>query len=258
MKNDNDEDFQTFESKINEVVKILNLMNNHDSQQQGNAIKLADDYLKRSGHVQEAVSQDDFIVKFVQDRTVINRSAKASDEAETNSGISVTAFQQDVERDATRRAQERRDRENVAQNLRRAGNQAYRNGKFEEAVNLYTKGIDHVHTSPVLYNNRAMTYIRLGLFKKAIIDADLVLQKLDEKNLRAWMLRGKAYHSLGEMRDYQKCVNEAKKGNPKKIDLIESMVAKIEAEGDHDDEFWGQSNWPYWLRRIMHEKRAHF
>lgn len=68
---------------------------------------------------------------------------------------------------------------------------------------------------------------RLGLFKKAVIDADYVLQKLDEKNLRSWLYRAKSYYSLGESRDFEKSVNEAKKNNPKQLELIEKNVATI-------------------------------
>lgn len=41
MGND-EEEFQAFESKINEVVKILDLMNNKDENEQENGIALAD------------------------------------------------------------------------------------------------------------------------------------------------------------------------------------------------------------------------
>lgn len=244
MKSEEDE-FQTFESKIDQVVNILNLMNSDDVSNHKNAAKLADDFLKNRSNEKSlsvpdarksmSVDEDEFIVKFVQDRSLINRSAFGNDSGNDGAAnMSVEAFQQSVEHDAARRAQQRREREHVAQNLRCSGNQAYRNGKFEEAINLYSKAIDHVRTSAVLFNNRALAYIRLGLYKKAIIDTDFVIQKLDEKNLRAWLFRAKAYYALGEHRDYQKSINEAKKGNPKKIDLIESVVANIETE-DHED-----------------------
>lgn len=70
-------------------------------------------------------------------------------------------------------------------------------------------------------------FYRLGLFKKAIIDVDFVLQKLDEKNIRAWLYRAKSYYLLGEKRDFEKSVNEAKKSNPKELDFIEKTVAHI-------------------------------
>lgn len=42
----------------------------------------------------------------------------------------------------------------------RMGNEAFRNGNYERAIGMYTKAIDQVKDSPVLYNNRALTYIR--------------------------------------------------------------------------------------------------
>lgn len=228
MKSVDEEDFEAFQSKIDEVVKILNLMNSTDVKQQRNGVKLADVYLGQDPAYQDKLTKDDFIVKFKQDRTLINRKRDEPDE--TNPGMGATAFMQEVERDAARRATERRDRENIAQNLRKLGNQAYRAKEYERAINLYTKAIDHVKDSPVLYNNRALTYTRLGLYKKAIIDADFVLQKLDEKNLRAWLFRAQAYYLLGESRDYRKSINEAKKCNPKKLEYIQSVVVKIESD----------------------------
>lgn len=40
------------------------------------------------------------------------------------------------------------------------GNDAFRSGEYEKAISMYSKAIDHVKDSPVLYNNRALTYIR--------------------------------------------------------------------------------------------------
>lgn len=72
-----------------------------------------------------------------------------------------------------------------------------------------------------------MIIYRLGLYKKAVIDADFVLQKLDEKNMRSWLYRAKSYFLLGETRDFEKSVNEAKKNNPKDLEFIEKTVANI-------------------------------
>lgn len=233
MKSTDEEEFQTFETKIDEVMKILNMMNSSDPKNQANGTKLADKYLGKDLVYQEKLDKDDFIVKFTQDRTVINKSKDCEDPGQSGT-MKPTAFMQEMERDASRRAKDRRDRESVSQNLRKLGNQAYREQEYEKAVSLYTKAIDHVKDSPVLYNNRALSYIRLGLFKKAVIDADFVLQKLDEKNLRAWLFRAKAYYLLGETRDYKKSINEAKKGNPKKLEFIEKVAEQILTESVGD------------------------
>lgn len=70
------------------------------------------------------------------------------------------AFMAEMQRDADRRAKERRERESVAQNLRKLGNQSFRKGEYERAINMYTKALDQIKDSPVLYNNRALAYIR--------------------------------------------------------------------------------------------------
>lgn len=109
----------------------------------------------------------------------------------------------------------------------RLGNDAFRKKEYEKAISMYSKAIDHVKDSSVLYNNRALSYIQLGLPKKAIIDVDFVIQKLDEKNVRSWLYRANGYYLLGEMRDFEKSVNEAKKNNPKELEFIEKAVAQI-------------------------------
>lgn len=108
------------------------------------------------------------------------------------------------------------------------GNAAFRNGEYEKAVSVYTKAIDQIRDSPILYNNRALTYIRLSLFKRAIIDCDFVLNKLDEKNLRSWLYRAKAYFMIGEKRLYDKSIFEAKKHHPKELAYIEKIISEIE------------------------------
>lgn len=40
------------------------------------------------------------------------------------------------------------------------GNEAYKKQNFEKAVDLYSKAIDTIRDSPVLYCNRALAYIK--------------------------------------------------------------------------------------------------
>lgn len=122
--------------------------------------------------------------------------------------------------------------------IHRMGNQAFRKGEYEKAVSMYTKALDQVRDSPILYNNRALSFISLSLYKRAIIDCDFVINKLDEKNLRSWLYRAKAYFHLEERRLYEKSIAEAKKHHPKDLGYIEKIVSEI--EGSIQDE--GQEN----------------
>lgn len=113
------------------------------------------------------------------------------------------------------------------------GNQAFRNEEFEKAVSMYSKAIDQVRDSPILYNNRALSFIRLSLYKRAVIDSDFVLNKLDEKNLRAWLYRAQAYFLLNEKRLYEKSIFEAKKHHPKELSYIEKIILEIEGSSQN-------------------------
>lgn len=79
---------------------------------------------------------------------------------QANSSMGKMAFMAEMERDAAKRAKERKEREAVAQNLRKLGNQSFRKAEYERAINMYTKAIDQIKDSAILYNNRALTYIR--------------------------------------------------------------------------------------------------
>lgn len=145
------------------------------------------------------------------------------------------------------------------------GNKAFRDGDVETAVSLYSRAIDMIRDSPILYNNRALSYIKLSLYKRgsfmglfcncysetffisdndkinsflcsAVIDCDFVLNKLDEKNLRAWLYRAKAYYALDEMQLYEKSIVEAKKHNPKEFSYIEKIVDEIERSNEMEND----------------------
>ncbi|XP_062542011.1 tetratricopeptide repeat protein 12-like [Armigeres subalbatus] len=228
-----EEDFEASLSKVDEVMKILNMMTSGDKSKEEMGVAFADQYLGEDKKDLEKINVDNFIVRVNQERTVINKSSE--DSLDKPMMADKFAFMAEVERDAARRASERKEREQTAQGLRRAGNRAFRKGEYEKAISMYTKAIDQIRDSPILYNNRALAYIKIKMCKRAIIDCDFVISKLDEKNLHSWIYRAQGYFLLGEMRAYEKSVSEAKKHNPKELDYLDRIVAEIEGKKDSDE-----------------------
>lgn len=226
---EDEQELKGFEAKVEHVMSILNLMASDIKQDSDKGMDMADKFLHGTPSLDQ-MNIEDCIVRVTQDRTVINNSK--DDDASKPDGTTMDqrAFMAAIESDANKRFKERKEREKIAQGLRKAGNQAFRNGDYEQAISFYNKAIDTVRDSPVLYNNRALSYIRIGLYKRAIIDCDFVLDKLDDKNLRAWLCRAKGYLNLGELRNYERSIAEAKKLNPKDIAYIEEIVSNIEGE----------------------------
>ncbi|XP_039494827.1 tetratricopeptide repeat protein 12 [Drosophila santomea] len=136
-------------------------------------------------------------------------------------------FMRQVEMDLDQRSKARLERERVAQNFRKLGNADYRKGNYESAVKMYTEAIENIRDSHILYINRALCFIKSGKFKQGIVDCDFVLNKLDEKNLRAWMYRAMAYKGLNDESNFENCVKYARKFNSKQMDFIDDFLRKL-------------------------------
>lgn len=229
---EDEQELKGFEAKVDHVMSILNMMASEIKPESDKGMDMADKYLNGTQNLEE-MNIEECIVRVTKDRSVINKKALEDSEDDGHFKHATTdqrTFMAAIEADANKRFKERKEREKIAQGLRKAGNQAFRNGEYEQAISFYNKAIDTVRDSPILYNNRALSYIHLGLFKRAIIDCDFVLDKLDDKNLRAWLCRAKGYNCLGETRNYERSIAEAKKLNPKDIAYIEEIVNNIEGD----------------------------
>jgi hypothetical protein len=115
-----EEEFCAFENKVDEVMRILNLMSSEDKTQAEEGLERANNYLGISKDQEsiENVDIDNFLVKTNYDKTVINQNDE-SPQAEQPQTQSAKAFMAAVEKDADRRATERKQREVIAQDLRK-------------------------------------------------------------------------------------------------------------------------------------------
>ena len=80
--------------------------------------------------------------------------------------------------------------------LKDEGNAFYKNGKFSDASNAYSKAIELLETAP-LYNNRAAAKLMLGDFQGAVGDC-LQAIRVDGTFQKAYMRCSTAYCRLGE------------------------------------------------------------
>lgn len=222
----NEEDFKAFESKVEKISEILTLLSSDEDAKEQKGIDLADEYLGTDKAYQEKCSKEEFDLKVTQNRTVINNQPESSDQPSQEQ----SAFMRSIEEDANKRYADRKQRESITQSSLRDGNKAFREKHYEKAINFYNKAIDNTKDNALLFNNRALAYIRFGLYRRAVTDTNVVLGKLDKSNLRAWLTQAKAFHLLGETEEFERCVSEAKKMNPKRLLAIEKAAESIVQE----------------------------
>eukprot|EP00106_Octopus_bimaculoides_P007571 XP_014775013.1 PREDICTED: sperm-associated antigen 1-like [Octopus bimaculoides] len=85
------------------------------------------------------------------------------------------------------------------------GNEAFRSGDYNEAVIYYNRSLS-IQPLDVVYNNRALAYLKLSLWSEAIADCDRVLIN-DSNNVKALLRRASAYK---ENKEYNKSLCDLK------------------------------------------------
>lgn len=103
----------------------------------------------------------------------------------------------------------------VADREREKGNEFFKAGDYEEALQCYSHSI---LTKPSVnsLNNRAVTYVKLKKYRKALQDCDRVLA-LDGDNLKGHLRKAEALEGLEAYEEATKCVNFVIRRNPNNV-----------------------------------------
>ena len=88
------------------------------------------------------------------------------------------------------------------------GNDAFKGGRFPEAIECYSEAIKRNPTDPLLFTNRAAAYLKLLEAPLAVRDCEKALE-LDPRNLKAYLRKGTAEHQL---KQYYKALETFQKG----------------------------------------------
>lgn len=84
--------------------------------------------------------------------------------------------------------------------LKEKGNKYFKQGKYDEAIECYTKGMDADPYNPVLPTNRASAYFRVKKFAVAESDCNLAIA-LNRSYTKAYARRGAARFALQKLED---------------------------------------------------------
>lgn len=92
------------------------------------------------------------------------------------------------------------------------GNEAYQAGDYVEALKYYTRSISVINYS-ASYNNRALTYMKLEKFDKAIEDLENVLE-MEPQNVKALIRRASCFKEKKQLTLAKKDIETALNINP--------------------------------------------
>lgn len=81
-----------------------------------------------------------------------------------------------LEKDINDRGKRRKADKKIAEEYKEKGNKYMKEGDFEKAVLWYSEALEKCKDMKVLWTNRALAWIKLGYFKKAIKDCTRILE----------------------------------------------------------------------------------
>ncbi|KAK9507169.1 hypothetical protein O3M35_007081 [Rhynocoris fuscipes] len=215
-------EFDNFMRKVTNMESIISGLTSNNVEVAEKAMIKADLFINdlKAG---ENIDVDKCEVREKTNRTVINQAAfdELKNEPEDNKPhtMSPEAFMKSVEKDANERAQDRRDRKIISDRHKLAGNKAFREKDYEKALVCYNKAITATHDSGVLYTNRALTCLKLGLNQRALDDA-VKAQSVNRKSVKAIVYEAEALYNLGRYEKSEKVISEGCKLMPDKENFL--------------------------------------
>ncbi|KAH8271198.1 hypothetical protein KR018_001189 [Drosophila ironensis] len=222
---DADEGFLHKRSLLMDVTKQLDEMLNANKMDTGTKDKEP----KKEVDPSEGVTDTSFVVF---SRIMRKKSSRMLKKIMYHSNLNQISCMRQIDVSPKDRIEARHDRLRIADSFRRLGNDEYRRASYEKAVSNYSKAIQYVADSPVLYCNRALAKIKKREYKLALFDLDYVLFKLDPIHLKAWLYRAGALLRLNNESESQVAIANAKLFNRSKKDqqYIEYFLEKLRSE----------------------------
>uniref|UniRef100_A0A8C9CFC8 RNA polymerase II-associated protein 3 n=1 Tax=Phocoena sinus TaxID=42100 RepID=A0A8C9CFC8_PHOSS len=106
--------------------------------------------------------------------------------------------------------------------LKEKGNKYFKQGKYDEAIECYTKGMGADPYNPVLPTNRASAYFRLKKFAVAESDCNLAIA-LNRSYTKAYARRGAARFALQKLEDAKKDYEKVLELEPNNFDATNEL-----------------------------------
>nr|XP_005905187.1 PREDICTED: tetratricopeptide repeat protein 12 [Bos mutus] len=214
-----EEDLQKFLKNVDEISNLIQEMNSDDPVVREKAVLETE---KRLQFTEGGREEDEC-------RTTMNKTVISPPQAPTKDAdeINTEAFLASLEKDAKERAKRRRENKVLADALKEKGNEAFVRGDYETAILCYSEGLEKLKDMKVLYTNRAQAYIKLGDYRKALVDCDWAL-KCDEKCTKAYFHMGKAHLALKNYSVSRECYQKILEINPQLQTQVKEYLNQVD------------------------------
>jgi len=133
----------------------------------------------------------------------------------------------------------KKDTKKAAVEFKNAGNTAFQQGKFKEAIDLYTKAMKADPADATFYSNRCAAYVSLENYQKALEDAEQCI-KLNPTWSKGYYRKGTVLMTLKRDQEAQQVFREGLKqeaGNQdlkKKLEEVTALLSRVPKKTNTD------------------------
>ncbi|KAM8703639.1 hypothetical protein ACLKA7_008291 [Drosophila subpalustris] len=219
------EDFLRQPSQVDEIMKFLTDVS------QANKMEGAkkEPEAKKDADISASVTETSFLVS-QRLYGASKRSKSTSKKPTYRANMNQMTFMRQIDMTDEQRKQAREERVRVATNFRRLGNAEYRRTNFDKAIEYYTRGLEYINDSPVLFVNRSLCYIKKRLYSRALIDLNHVLNNLDGCCLRAWLYKAGTFKRMNNDAGFEECIDGARRFNRSHLAYIEYFLENMRSD----------------------------
>ncbi|XP_034486185.1 tetratricopeptide repeat protein 12 [Drosophila innubila] len=218
------ENFLRQPSKVDDIIKFLAEMAKSNKME-----GTKEPEVKKEVDISASVTDSSFLVT-QRSSSSGKRSKSTSKKPNLRANMNQMTFMRQIDLTDEERIKAREERVRVANNFRRLGNAEYRRTNFDSAIEYYTKGLNYINDSPVLFVNRSLCYIKKREYKRALIDLNHVLNNLDSCCLRAWLYKAGTLKRMNNDAGYEECVDNARRYNRRHLDYVEYFLDKMRSD----------------------------
>lgn len=101
----------------------------------------------------------------------------------------------------------------MAEQYKNEGNSLYKNAKYRESIEYYTKAIDLCPKNAAYYGNRAAAYLMINKHKQCLDDSKAATS-IDPNFVKGYLREGKSYLCLGDHVSALRCFQKIKELEP--------------------------------------------
>ncbi|XP_077053665.1 RNA polymerase II-associated protein 3 isoform X1 [Siphateles boraxobius] len=183
---------------------------------------------KKSESVTLTVKKSESATAEKSERVTAKKSERVTPTAEKSERVTAEKSESVTADPSQQRLQEQqRKQEAVVQKDR--GNAYFKEGKYESAVECYSRGMEADCANALLHANRAMAFLKLHRYSEAEQDCSVAVD-LDASYAKAFARRATARAALGRIRDAREDFEQVLKlepGNKQAMNEIEKLTAEM-------------------------------